>query len=180
MCDVTAAIQGGQAVAEYQAERDQVKSANAAAMSSIASGQKDYNYRTGVLQEDFQQNTRAQNQSEFDAIMAGRAAVGTGVASAASEGVTGKSVSNTIDSIVQQSARNKVRVKDQEGVLERQYEAQGRGAMKDLEQVYASNPLQAAPNPLGVALGIGGATAGANDRQIDRTGSGFLPTSFFG
>lgn len=178
MCDATAAIQGGQAYMQYEAEKDKVNSANAAAMRSIASGQKDYNYKTGMLQEDFQQNTRAQNQSEFDAIMAGRAAVATGVASAASEGVTGKSVSNTIDSIVQQSARNKVRVKDQEGVLERQYEAQGRGAMKDLEQVYASNPIQAAPNPLGVALGIGGATAGANDRVIDAGGKGFLPSMF--
>ena len=49
---------------------------------------------------------------------------------------------------------------------------------KNMEQVIANNPLQDAPNPLGLALGIGGATAGANDRMIDTKGTGFLPSMF--
>ena len=67
-------------------------------------------------------------------------------------------------------------MKDQEVVLERAYEASSRGMQKDLEQVYANNPMQDSPNPLGLALGIGGAASGANDRIIDQGGKGFLPT----
>lgn len=178
MCDVTAAVQGGQAVAQYQAEREKVNAANAAANASIQSGREDYNYQTGVAQQDYQFNARAQNQTEFDTILANRAARSTAVASAASQGVTGKSVDATINAIIQQGARNTTRVKDQEIVLERAYDASARGQQKNLEQVYANNPLQASPSPLGAVLGIAGATAGANDRAIDRNGSGFLPTAF--
>jgi len=178
MCDVTAAVQGGQAVMQYQAEREKVNAANAAANASITSGRKDYNYKSGVAQGNYQLDARAQNQTEFDTILANRAARSTAIASAASQGVTGKSVDATINAIIQQGARNTTRVKDQEIVLDRAYEAEAYGMQKNMEQVIASNPLQAAPNPLGVALGIGGATAGANDRMIDTKGTGFLPSMF--
>lgn len=176
MCDATAALQGAKAVSEYQEERKKTDAANAAANASIVSGREDYNYQTGVAQEDFQANTRAQNQSEFDIILANRAAKATAVTEAASSGVTGKSVTDTIAAIVQAGARNTVRSKDQEAVLDRQYDAQARGLQKNLEQVYASNPMQAGPNPLGAALGIAGATVGANERNMDGGGESFLPT----
>lgn len=175
MCDATAALQGGKAVLEYQQERKQIDAANAAANASIVSGRENYNYQTGVAQEDFQANTRAQNQSEFDIILANRAAKATAVTEAASSGVTGKSVTDTIAAIVQAGARNTVRSKDQEAVLDRQYDAQARGLQKNLEQVYASNPQQAGPSPMGAILGIAGATQGANSRQIDSGQKGFLP-----
>jgi len=177
MCDVTAAIQGGKAVMEYKQQREQTDAANAAANASIVSGREDYNYQIGAAQEDYEANIRAQNQSEFDVILANRAAKATSVASAASEGVTGKSVTNTIAAIVQAGARNTVRSKDQEAVLDRAYDAQSRGLQKNLEQVYASNPLKANPSPLGAVLGIAGATYDANSRQIDAGKKGFLPSS---
>lgn len=176
MCDATAALQGGKAVMEYQQQRKEIDAANAAANASIVSGRENYNYQTGAAQEDFQANTRAQNQSEFDIILANRAAKATAVTSAASSGVTGKSVTDTIAAIVQAGARNTVRSKDQEAVLDRQYDAQARGLQKNLEQVYASNPLQSGPNPLGAVLGIAGATHGANERQIESGKEGFLPS----
>lgn len=175
MCDATAAIQGAQTYAQYEEQRQQIKAQNAAADRSIMSGREEYNYQTGEIQEDFQANVRAQNQSEFDVILANRAAKSTAVASAASQGVTGRSVTDTINSIIQAGERNLVRTKDQENVIERQYDAAGRGLQKNLEQVYASNPKQAGPSILGAALGIGGAAAGADQRQKDAGGSGFLP-----
>jgi hypothetical protein len=175
MCDATAAIQGGQAYAEYQQKRKETDAANAAANASIVSGREDYNYQTGVAQEDYQVNNRAQNQNEFDIILANRAAKATAVTSAATSGVTGRSVTDTISAIVQAGARNVVRTKDQESVLERAYDAQSRGLQKNLEQVIASNPLTEGPSPLGVVLGIGGATAGADQRQRKNGGTGFLP-----
>lgn len=175
MCDATAALQGGKAVMEYQQERKRIDADNAAANASIVSGRENYNYQIGAAQEDFQANMRAQNQSEFDIILANRAAKSTAVTSAASSGVTGKSVTDTIAAIVQAGARNTVRSKDQEAVLDRQYDAQARGLQKNLEQVYASNPQQANPSPLGAALGIAGATQGANERVIAGGNEGFLP-----
>lgn len=175
MCDATAALQGAKAVSEYQEERKKINAANAAANASIVSGREDYSYRTGAAQEDFQMNMRGQNQSEFDIILANRAAKATAVTSAASSGVTGKSVTDTIAAIVQAGARNTVRSKDQEAVLERQYDAQARGLQKNLEQVYASNPLQSGPSPMGTILGIAGATHGANERNIEAGGKSFLP-----
>jgi len=176
MCDATAALQGGQAALEYQQQREETDAANAAANASIASGREDYNYQTGEAQQDYSANVRAQNQSEFDIILANRAAKSTSVASNASEGVTGKSVTNTIAAIVQAGARNTVRSKDQEAVLDRAYNAQGRGLQKNLEQVYANNPLKANPSPLGAVLGIAGATQGANTRQVKAGKTGFLPS----
>lgn len=178
MCDVTAAVQGGQAVMQYQAEREKVNAANAAANASITSGRKDYNYQTGAAQQDFQFEARAQNQNEFDTILANRAARSTAIASAASQGVSGKSVDATINAIIQQGARNTTRVKDQEIVLERAYEASARGMQKNMEQIIANNPLQASPSPLGAVLGIAGATSGANDRAIAQDKPGFLPSLF--
>ena len=176
MCDATAALQGGQAYMEYQNQRDEINAANASANASIASGREDYNYQIGESQTDYQANIRAQNQSEFDTILANRAAKSTAIASAASEGVSGKSVTNTIAAIVQAGARNTVRSKDQEAVLDRAYDAQSRGLQKNLEQVYANNPLQANASPLGAVLGIATATQGANTRQIDSGKKGFLPS----
>lgn len=176
MCDATAALQGGKAVMEYQQQREETDAANAAANASIVSGREEYNYQTGVAQEDYSANIRAQNQSEFDVILANRAAKSTAVTSAASEGVTGKSVSDTIAAIVQAGARNTVRSKDQEAVLDRAYNAQGRGLQKNLEQIIANNPQKANPSPVGAVLGIAGATQGANTRQIEAGGNGFLPS----
>ena len=176
MCDATAALQGGKAVMEYQQQREETDAANAAANASIVSGREEYNYQTGAAQEDYSANIRAQNQSEFDVILANRAAKATAVTSNASEGVTGKSVTNAIAAIVQAGARNTVRSKDQEAVLDRAYNAQGRGLQKNLEQIIANNPQKANPSPVGAALGIAGATQGANTRQIEAGGNGFLPS----
>ena len=175
MCDATAALQGAKAVSDYQQQRKQIDSANAAANASIVSGRQNYNYQTDAAQGDFQANMRAQNQSEFDIVLANRAAKSTAVTSAASSGVTGKSVTDTIAAIIQAGARNTVRSKDQETVLDRQYDAQARGLQKNLEQVYANNPQQSGPSPLGAALGIAGAAYGANERDIEGGGDGFLP-----
>jgi len=174
MCDATAAISAGKAVAGYAAEQEKVNAENEARSENIQSAQRDNIVRNNAAQIDYQLDVKAQNQEEFDAVIAKRAAMSSSATYAASSGVTGKSVTNTLQAIAQAGNRNKTRLDDKEEVIERNYEARTRAIKSDLEQSYASNRFQDGPSPIGMVLGIAGAGLEANERAIARGGNGFL------
>lgn len=165
MCDVTAAVQGAQAVQQHQEERKRIDAENAAANANISSGREDYNYKNNANQKDFELNSRGVNQSKFDQVLATRAAIATAKTSAADSGTMGNSVDGLLASVMQKGARNVNRLDDDQTANELNYERTGYSNQKNMEQIIASNPLKAGPNPLGVVLGIGGAAGGYDNRS---------------
>lgn len=158
MCTIAAAIGGLSSVASFAGQQQAANAANEAALANAQSASIAAGWKYSDAANKFIYDSKGLQREAGNAVMAGRAAVSSGVASAGGSGATGISLGALIADARQTAAENAYVAGEKRDDLftslitqRKSYEAEAQGRINSM-------PMTAGPSPLALALNIG--TAG--------------------
>lgn len=163
MCDPATAIGAASSIAGYAGQAQAANAANAASLANAQSASIAAGYKYADAGQKFIYDSKALQREANKAVLAGRAAVATGMASSGSTGVAGLSLGALVADTRRQAAENVYVTEEKRddryaGLITetKSYEAEAQGRINSM-------PMRSGPNPLGLAIELG--TAGMKGGQ---------------
>lgn len=160
MCTIAAALGGLSSVASFAGQQQAASAANSASLANAQSASLAAGWKYSDAGNKFIYDSKALQREAGKAVLAGRAAVSSGVASAGSAGASGISLGALIADARQTAAENAYTATEKRDDLftslitqRKSYEAEAQGRINSM-------PMTAGPSPLSLALNIGTSALG--------------------
>ncbi len=163
MCTPLAAIGAGLSIAGQAANFSAQSAATQAYNSSVLQNAQSAGLAETHKVEDYGRkmiyDARQTQQEGYNAVMKGRAAHGTALASSGSSGFDGSSysINDILAGIDQQTAQSVDNVQTKMDDLKNTYLSSAKTAEAEAQGRINSMPMKAGPNPLSLVIGAGGA-----------------------